>query len=285
MADATLSRGSTSIDIILKREGGENLVTSSFGKPEVQVRESGGTLNPRIQDNWSNIQNFEIRGMLFDYQTSHDLADLVKTASTTPLELSLPGDLYPDTVTVAPGAGQEGALGLTYPSGRRDMVDVSLSLTRVGDVVGAVDTDQQATTPTATGTGPIEVRVGGTTVELPTADLSLERTLGRPNDAVRRVPRQSDPRYEVKRKVTSDTFTFSFETVENIPTTLNDLTDNIFRTRLENSGVIVDFNGVLGLGEIEAIPTGSAPFRQVQQAGRGWVVNPSLEFRRVYETG
>jgi len=283
MADATLSRGSTSIDIPLKSESGNELVTSTFGKPEVIVRDSGGTLNPRVQDQRSGLQNFEIRGMLFDYQTSHDLADLVKSASTTPLELSLPGDLYPDTVTVAPGAGQEQALGLTYPSGRRNMVDVSLSLTRVGEVVGIGE--QEATTPTASGNGPVEVRVGGTTVELPTADLSLERGLGRPNDAVRAVPGVNDPRYEVKRKVTNDAFTFSFETLDNIPATLNDLTDSVFRTRLRDNGVTVDFNGVLGLGEIEAIPTGSAPFRQVQQAGRGWVVNPTLEFRRIYETG
>jgi len=41
--------------------------------------------------------------------------------------------------------------------------------------------------------------------------------------------------------------------------------------------VTVDFNGKLGLGEIEAIPTGSSPFRQVHQAGR--------EFRRIFSNG
>jgi len=45
----------------------------------------------------------------------------------------------------------------------------------------------------------------------------------------------------------------------------------------------LDFNGVLGLGAIEAIPTGSSPFRQVHQAGKSWVVNPTLEFTRIFD--
>jgi hypothetical protein len=282
MASVTLSRGSTSIDIPLVEESGEQLLSTTFGKPEVQVRQSGGTLNPRVIDQWSGLESFTLVGKLFDYQTSHDLADLVKTASTDPLELSIPLNEYPDTVTVAPAAGQDTALGLNYPAGRKNLVDVDLNLTRVGDVVGIGS--QQATTPTASGTGPVEVRVNGTTVELPTAGLSLERTVGRPNDAVRRVPSQPDPRYEVKAKVTSDVFTFSFETLENIPSTLNSLTDAVFRSQLGREGVTVDFNGILGLGEIQAIPVGSGPFRQVHQSGQDWVINPELSFRRIFDT-
>jgi hypothetical protein len=280
MASVTLSRGSTSIDIQLNAEAGTPLLSTTFGKPEIQVRQSGGTLNPRINDRWSGLESYTLEGKLYDYQTSHDLADLIKSGSTTALELEIGLAEYPDTVTVAPAAGQDTALSLSYPAGKRDNVDVSLNLTRVSEVVGIGD--QSATTPTTTGSGPVEIRVNGTTVELPTADLSLERTIGRPNDAVRRVPSQSDPRYEVKAKVTSDVFTFSFQTLDNIPATLNALTDNIFRSRLGRSGVTVDFNGLLGLGEIEAIPTGSSPFRQVHQAGRGWVSNPTLEFRRIF---
>lgn len=288
MADATLSRGSTSVSIKLVEEGGTQLLSTSFGKPEVQVRESGGTLNPRINDRWSGLENYTLIGKLYDYQTAHDLADLIKTASTDPLELSIPSDVYPDTVTVAPGAGQEGALGLSYPDGRRNLVDVSLSLTRVDpdSIRGAFEGDgQQATTPTTTGTGPVEVHVGSRTVELPTAGLSLERAVGRPNDTVRRQPSTADPRYEVKRKVTSDVFTLAFETVSDIPATLNKLTNNVFREQLGRRGVTVDFNGVLGLGEIQAISTGSAPFRQVHTSGQKWVTSPTLEFTRVFETG
>lgn len=281
MAVVTLSRGNTSVDVQLVEEGGEQLLSTSFGKPEVNIRETGGTINPRIMDQWSGLESFTMVGKLFEYQTSHDLADLVKAASTDPLELAIPNPAYPDSVTVAPAAGQDSALSLSYPAGRTNLVDVDLNLTRVGDVVGVGS--QEATTPTASGTGPVQLLIGSTTIDLPTADLSLERTLGRPNDAVRRIPQQADPRYEVKAKTTSDVFTFAFETLTDIPATLNAITDSIFREQLGRSGVTIDFNGVLGLGQIEAIPTGSSPFRQVHQAGRDWVTNPTLEFRRIYD--
>jgi len=282
MVDATLSRGGTSVDIPLQKEGGEILVSSTFGKPEAKIRDSGGTLNPQVTDEWSGIQTFQLKGTLYDYATTHDLADLIKSASATPLTLELPGDVYPDSLTVCAAAGQDSALSLVYPAGKRDMVDVNLSLTRVGEANAAQE--QQASTPTAIGTGPVQVTVGGTTVDLPTADLSLERTVGRPNDVVRRQPSTSDPRYVAKAKVTSDVFTFSFETIQNIPATLNAITDNIFRSRLGRTGVSVDFNGLLGLGQIQAIPVGSSPFRQVHQAGKGWVTSPVLEFRRILDT-
>lgn len=283
MAVATLSRGNTSVEVSLLDEAGSPLVATSFGKPEVQIRDSGGTINPRVVDQWSSLESFNLTGRLFDYQKSHDLADLVKSASTTPLELSIPNDAYPDTMTIAAAAGQDSALTLDYPAGRRNIVNVSMDLTRVGDVVGVGN--QQASTPTASGSGPVQININGTTIDVPTADLSLSRTVGRPNDAIRRVPGRADPRYEVKAKVTSDVFTFEFETLENIPATLNALTDNIFRERLGRSGVVIDFNGLLGLGEIEGIPVGSSPFRQVHQAGRDWTTVPTLEFRRTYSEG
>jgi len=282
MASATLSRGNTTIEIPLEREGGDLLVASSFGKPEVQIRSSGGTLNPRANDRWSGVHNIELEGTLFDYQTSHDLADLIKSASEQPLTLDIPSSLYPDTLAVAPSAGADTALTLTYPAGKRDQVDVSLSLTRVGDVQGTGT--QQATTPTASGNGPVQLSVGATTIDLPSADLSVERGVGRPNDTVRRVPNQPDPRYLSKQKVTTDVFTLSFQSVENFSTVLNELTDATFREQLGRNGVTLDFNGLLGLGAVQAIPTGSSPFRQVQQAGRGWAVVPTLELRRIFDS-
>jgi hypothetical protein len=282
MAVVTLSRGSTSIDIELVEEGGEALLSTSFGKPNINIRDNGGTQSPRVQDQWSALENYELRGKLYDYETAHDLADLVKTASATPLEAQFPGDLYPDTVQVAAGAGQEGALGLSFPAGRKNLVDVSLSLTRVGETFAA--NEQPAQTPRASGSGPVTVSAAGSTVELPTSGLSLERSVGRPNDVVRRIPQQADPRYEAKAKVSSDVFTFSFETVSDIKATLNGITSNIFRNQLGRRGVRVDFGGHLGLGEIEAMPVGSSPFRQVHQAGKGWVINPTFEFRRTFPT-
>lgn len=279
MTNVTLSRGSTSVDIRLEEEGGQELLTTVFGKPEVQVRSSGGSLQPRVVDQWSGLENYTLIGKLFDHAKSHDLADLVKTASSDPLTLEIPLSEYPNSVEVAPGAGQEAALGLSYPAGKRNTVDVSLSLTRVGKTFASVT--QNASTPTSAGTGPVQLDINGTIVDIPTADLSVERSVGRPNDVVRRQPRTSDPRREVKPKVTSDVFTLSFETLTDIPGTLNAITDGIFRTRLGRSGVVLDFNGVLGLGSFDVIPIGSSPFRQVHSAGQDWVTSPTMEFRRI----
>jgi hypothetical protein len=57
----------------------------------------------------------------------------------------------------------------------------------------------------------------------------------------------------------------------------------VFRSQLGREGVTVDFNGILGLGEIQAIPVGSGPFRQVHQSGQDWVISPTLEFRRIFD--
>ena len=281
MVNATLSRGQESIDLPLELEANEILAAITFGAPETDIRESGGTLDPRVNDRWSKAWNAQLEGTIYDYETAHDLADMVKSASTTPLELALPSDVYPDSVTVAPGAGNDTALSLEFPAARRGMVNFQLNLTRVGTVQGSLEQDAQ--TPRATGNGPVQLRIGSRTIDLPTADLSVERTVGRPNDVVRRRPSVADPRYVVKPKVASDVFTFSWETLNDIPETLNAITDNIFRQQLGRSGVTVDFNGVLGLGEIEAVPVGSSPFRQVHQAGRGWVSVPVLELRRIFD--
>jgi hypothetical protein len=87
----------------------------------------------------------------------------------------------------------------------------------------------------------------------------------------------------VKSKVAADVFTLSFETLQEIPQKMNTIVDGIFRQQLGRRGVTLNFNGVLGLGAIRAIPIGSSPFRQVRQAGRQSVVNPTLEFRRIFD--
>jgi hypothetical protein len=272
-----------SVSFPLVEEGGQILAARSLGKPEVNVRTSGGTLNPRVNDRWSGVESLNLVGKIFEPANAHNLADMIKSSSTDPLEVSIPAPEYPDTLRVAPSAGQAGALTLDFPAGRKGLIDVDLSLTRVGDIRGT-DTDQQAVTPLASGDGPVVIRVGSQDIALPTADLSLSRSVGRPNDAVRRQLEQgkADPIYNVKNKVAADTFTLSFETVTDIPQVLGDLTDAIFRQRLDRTGLAVDFQGLAGLGEIRAIPIGSSPFRQVRQAGRKTVTVPTLEFRRIF---
>jgi len=69
------------------------------------------------------------------------------------------------------------------------------------------------------------------------------------------VPNQPDPRYLSKQKVTTDVFTLSFQSVENFAAVLNELTDATFREQLGRGGVTLKFNGLLGLGSVQAIPT------------------------------
>jgi hypothetical protein len=281
MVDVTLTRGPISLSFPLVEEGGQILAARSFGKPEVNVRASGGTLNPRVNDRWSGVESLNIVGKIFEPANAHNLADMIKSAKTDPLEVSIPAPEYPDNLRVAPAAGQAGALTLDFPAGRKGLIDVDLSLTRVGNIRGIGG--QDALTPLASGDGPVVIRVGNEEIALPTADLSLSRSVGRPNDVVRRSSEGADPRYQVKNKVTADTFTLSFETVTDIPQVLGDLTDAIFRQRLGRRGLAVDFQGLAGLGEIRAIPIGSSPFRQVRQAGRKTATVPTLEFRRIFD--
>jgi hypothetical protein len=223
---------------------------------------------------------------VFSRFDAHALADLIKSASLEPLTVAVDAPEFPNKIRVAPAGGQSNALTLEFPAGRQDVVDVTLNLTRVGDIRG--ESEQSAFTPLKSGNGPVVVRVGSENIELPTADLSLQRTVGRPNDVVRRREtgpgKAIPPNYNVKNKVTNDTFTLSFETIENIPDTLNSLTDAMFRQTLDRDGLGVDFNGLAGLGEIRAFPLGSSPFRQVRQAGRKTVTTPTLKFRRILDT-
>jgi hypothetical protein len=188
---------------------------------------------------------------------------------------------YDSPVTVAPSAGAEQALSLSFPPGKRRNVNVELQLTRVTETLGGIT--QEATTPTASGSGPIRIRVGSTTVDLPKTDLEVERGVGRPNDVVRR-SQDTYPRYIQKAKTTFDEFTITFQSIQDIPSTMTALTNAIFDTQLGRSPVFVDFQGLYGLGEIAAMPTGSAPFRQIRQAGeKNTIIAPTFALRRVYD--
>jgi hypothetical protein len=279
MASVTLSRGSQSVSIPLVEEGGTPLFISDWGKPQLNVRESGGTLNPRTIDQFSGNLNFNVVGRLFDYQTSHELADLIKTCDPdNPLELSIPFGEYDDTVIVAPSAGQEAALTLTYQAGYKDNVTVELSLTRVNQTLGSIT--QQATTPTTTGTGPVQIETNSTTVPIET-DLTITRSVGRPNDVVRRSP--GDYPYHIQKpKVAFDEFGLEFQSFESAVSDMKDITEPIFEERLGRNGITLNFNGIFGLGAFDVVPTGSAPFRQTRAAGEeGYIRVPTFDVRRI----
>jgi hypothetical protein len=278
--NVTLSRGSTSVDIPLVEESGEQLITKSLGLPNLRVAESGGTNFPRTQDNWSGLQNYSIVGRLFDYSKAHTLADLIASADpSAPLELTPKLPEFDTTIEVAPSAGSDQALGLTFPPGKRDNVGVSIELTRVNTANGNVQT---ITTPTASGSGPITITANSTTVSVPTTALDVERSIGRPNDVVRR-SRGSNPNYIAKKKPVSETLSLSFQDIAGSTGFFTDLTNAVFESTLGRNPIPINFNGVYGFGEFAVMPTGSAPFRHLRQAGDKAIFSPSLEFTRVFD--
>ena len=283
MVAVTLSRGSTSIDIPLLEENGTPLLSGDYGKPNLNVQDGGGTLYPRTVDQWSQGLNYTLAGRISDYGVTHDLADLISSVENgDALELEIPLDEYDSPVEVVPSAGSDQALTLTYPPEQRGFVEVALNLSRVGNSVASVT--QEASTPRATGSGPVQVNVGTSTIDLPRTALSVERSVGRPKDTVRRAGgTQTYPNYIAKQKPVSDVFTLSFQALDGIPSTFTSIVQEIFQTNITGrSGIGLDFNGILGLGEVTVMPTGSAPFRQQRQAGDRSVVVPTFEFQRVF---
>lgn len=283
MAVATLTRGTTTIDIPLIDESGTPLIATDFGKPELELRPSGGTLSPRSMDNWNANINHNIVGRFTEsnaYADAIELADLIKADPSEELILELPTDEYPNQMTVCPAAGNEEALTLSYEPGYTNSVQVELGLTEVERTLG--NPTRTATTPTATGTGPVEIEAGGNIVSI-SSDLQVERSVGRMNDTVNRAPNQDLPNHIAKRKPTFDEITLGFVFAENTVSDLQAIADNIFKTRLGRDGIKLHFNGMFGLGTFDVVPTGSAPFRQTRLAGReGTATVPTFSLRRVH---
>ena len=285
MTTVTLSRGSTSINIPLLESGGSPLFSTDFGKPFANLHTSSGSINPRVQDRWSSQINHTIIGKFTDnaFTKAITLADMIKgDPNGENLRLLTPFDDYPDVMFVAPQAANASALSIDYPKGYADYVPIQLQLTQISDVILAPD--RTVETPTATGNGPIELRANGNVVELDT-DISVSRSVGRPNDSMTKS--QGDlGRYIYKQKVAADNFALSFQITNNIQSKLSTITNDIFRRKLGRSGVILDFNGLYGLGSFTVFPEGSAPIRYQRRAGHGegQINLPTLDLRVIRET-
>ena len=284
-AFATLSKGSTSVDIPLLEESGTPLVSSDLGKPEAELPRAGGSLFPRSLDNWSGVQNITLQGRFTGanaYDNATTLVDLIESDlanDTLTIDIDVPE--YESDILVAPSAGSDQAVTVDYQPGRKNDVAVTLNLTRVGRVQGTGD--RTATTPTATGTGPIELRALGNTVEIQT-DVSISRSAGRPNDVVRRQPNAEFPYYINKQKAISEVISLEFLLHNNPIQDLQNIGE-IFREQLGRESITLDFNGIYGLGEFSVLPVGSAPFRQARRAAyEGMSVVPTFDFERVRNT-
>lgn len=286
MATVTLQRGSTSIDIPLLESGGTPLFSTDFGKPFANIHESSGSVDPRVQDRWSAQINHTIVGRFVNddaYQKAIKIADIIKSdPNGSALELSTPFADYPEPMQVAPQAANASALTIDYPRGFTDYVTIQLQLTQISTSIN--DPSRTVATPTATGSGPIELIANGNVVALDT-DVSVSRSIGRPNDSMTKS--LSDlGRYIYKNKVTSDSFSLSFQITDNIQSKLSTITNDIFRSNLGRSGILLDFNGVFGLGQFRVFPQGSAPIRYQRRAGHGegQINLPTIDLRVIRDT-
>jgi len=283
--NVTLSRGSTSLDLPLLEEGGNVLFSTDFGKPFANIRDTGGSVNPRAEDRWSAQINHTINGR-FDGSNAFDdartLANLIKSdPGGNDLELTTGFAEFSDPLLVTPQAGNEQALQLTYEPGRTDTVFFQLGLTEVS--VTRTQPDRTFSTPTASGSGPIELKASGNTVELG-PNISVERSVGRPNDSATKTLNELG-RYIYKHKVTYDQFSLSFEMTNNLTSQLKTIADTIFKQRLGRGGITLDFNGLYGYGAFTVLPTGSAPIRYQRLAGRtGQVTLPTIDLRVIKPT-
>jgi hypothetical protein len=147
----------------------------------------------------------------------------------------------------------------------------------VSSVSGAYN--RTITTPTATGTGPIEIQGPINTVELYT-DIEIERTVGRPNDVIRR-NQGAYPNYYPKPKVVNDEWDISLLFTDDA-TGKTEQIAQIFRSRVGRDGITLDFNGIYGLGAIDVMPRGSSGLRHIRDAGKeGVTIIPQINVSRI----
>lgn len=280
MANATIERGSTSVTLpLVDSQSGTPVFVRSIGKPQLQIQETG-SIQPRHIDVWSGNLQYTLLGRLTDssaYTKAITLADLIKeNGNGTPLTLNANISEVDTDIQAVPAAGQDQSLQLVYPPGRRNEVQVDLGLTRVSRSEGY---DQPANTPTASGTGPIQITDGSTTVDL-TADVEVTRNVGRPNSVVRRSPEEY-PWHVDTHKTAADTFELSLQFVDNAITKVNNVAE-LFSQKLGRSSLDLKFNGLYGMGTLSVVPEGSEAIRLVRPSGeQGTNVIPTINLRRV----
>lgn len=278
--DATIERGSTSVDLPLLSTGGTPQVSVDIGKPNLNIQTTGA-INPRHIDQWSVVETYSLLGRFVSdtaYSDAIELADLIKGASDgTEMTLDMNFPELNTPFNVAPAAGQEEALNIVYPPGRRNNVEIDLGLTRIAETIGGAD--QTANTPTASGTGPIQITDGSTTVDL-TDDVEVTRAVGRPKSNISKRPSQLPTHIET-HKTAYDAFSLSFEYASDPVTPIQNLRE-LFGTRLGRNSLTLDFNGLYGMGAFNVVPDSSQAIRHTRPSGeQGTSLVPTINLRRV----
>lgn len=284
MTEATLQRGQDTVTLPLVAEGaGVPQVGTDYGKPEAGAA-NRGSLNPRWSDFRSQLETFTLDARYLDsdaYDRARELADFIKShGGGQDLVLNIDMPEMDDDMLVAPAPEQDVALELAYDPGETDWVDAELSLTRVHDIRGAdAPPEHVASTPTATGDGPITLSDGSNAVTFE-RDVTVERSVGRPNASLDPSPFRY-PVYTEKLKYAFDEFGLSWSFVEDAVSDRDTLVDMVAQP-LGRSALTLDFNGLYGLGAMDVVPRGSGALRLVRgSAQEGWIDGPNLTLRRV----
>jgi len=284
MVQATILRGNTSVSLDLIADGGTPLVSRDIGRPSLQFQQNGELL-PRHIDHYSGLETYTLLGRFFGsnaYSNANTLADLLKSnPNGTPLTLNIGMPEYDTDMTVMSAAGQEQAVELNYPPGKKDTVEIDVGLTRVSDSLGG--TDQAATTPTAAGSGPVQLSDDNNTVDL-VEDIGVSRTVGRPQDQAKKAPDTAFPRMIAKTKSAYEAFEISLQFNSDTVTTINNLAD-MFNQKLRRDSLTLNFNGQYGLGSFDVVPDGSGALRHVRESGKkNTMIVPTINLRRVRGT-
>jgi len=277
--NVTFTQGATSVDLPLIDEGNTPLFISDLGKPNQDIRDGMGTIDPGVMDEWSSLRNFNMVGKLFDYDDAIDLADMFKSIFKD-VDMTIQPNLpeYDNEIKAFAQAGNGQALTLQYDPGYKDYVQVEASVTQYGEK-GGDHPDAVFNSPRDSGSGPVQIKVAGKTVDFGT-DLAVSRQVGRPNDVLRGNPSDTFPRFIGKQKSAVDRFSLSFQKVSEGVDAVNTLTKEVFEIDLGRNGITLDFNGLFRLGAFTVVPEGSAAFRQTRRAGENDVIMvPTLDFR------
>jgi len=291
MTTANLTRGGYDVDLPLIQENRGQTASVDIGKPNLSIHETGD-LNPRFTDQRSGIREHTLLGRYTDstlvdpdnndnrkqaYATAATLADLMKSGlNGSPITLNVPMPEYDADLSVVPQAGQESALTLEYEPGAPANVGVQVGLSEVDRVLGNID--QPAQTPTASGSGPIQISGPNATIDI-VQDVAITRNVGRPNSDIGTDTGQL-PYYTDRRKSAFDEFEIRFQSSEP-GTVVKDIAD-MFSNKLASTPLTLDFNGVYGLGAFMVVPSGSSALRHIRETGiEGQVVLPSINLRVV----
>lgn len=282
MPDAVLSRDGTSVTIPILAGGGSLAIARDTGKPTASLP-AVGRENPRSQDFQNAGESFVVQGLLSGanaYSGAKTLAeDLIKPRATTntPLQLDLSALPSHTTYDVAPVT--DSALTLTYAPGSKQLVAVQLAVSVVRRTIGGSQTSGSTGTPDA-GTG-IKLERPGTSESVTlTDDLTVTRTVGRPNGKLQPSP-SARPIYIDQNKPAVDEWEISASNVPEADGVA--LAEDLVRDRLGQESLELHFLGnLLGLDQYDVFPAGSQAVRYTFQAGATGFVNvPTLKLRTV----